>query len=41
MNRLPTKFEIEHYKKDNSDIKILGGVCVVIIVIAAGLLLIG
>ena len=41
MTILPKQFEIEPYKKDTSNIKILGGVCVVIIVIAAGLLLIG
>lgn len=41
MKRLPTKFEMEQIAKRNKDIKLLGGVCIAIIVIAAGLLLIG
>lgn len=41
MKRLPTKFEIEQSEKQNNDLKILGGVCAVIVMIAAGLLLIG
>lgn len=41
MKRLPTKFEMEQDMKRNKDLKIIGGICMVIIVIAAGLLLIG
>lgn len=39
--RIPTKFEIEQYKKRNKDIKLFCGVCAVIIAAAAVLLLIG
>lgn len=41
MKRLPTKFEMEQDRKRNNDIKLFGGVCAAIVVIAAGLLLIG
>lgn len=41
MKRLPTKFEMEQEQKRNKDLKIFGGLCAAIVVIAAGLLLIG
>jgi|GEM_PF-1514750 hypothetical protein len=39
--RIPTRYELKQIEKDKNDIKVLGGVCAVIIVIAAGLLFIG
>lgn len=43
MKIFPTNFEIEQYKrkKRNRDIKVFGGVCITIIIVAAILLLIG
>ena len=41
MKRLPTKFEVEQERKRNNDIKLFSGLCAAIVVIAAGLLLIG
>lgn len=42
IKRMPTKHEIEEYKnREKKDIEIIGGICMVIVVVAAGLLLIG
>ena len=42
IKRMPTKHEIEEYKnRKKKDIEIIGGICTVIVVVAAGLLLIG
>ena len=42
IKRMPTRHEMEVYKKrKKKDAEIIGGVCMAIIVVAAGLLLIG
>lgn len=42
IKRMPTKHEIEEYRQHKKkDIEIIGGICMVIVVVTASLLLIG
>lgn len=42
MKRLPTQYEMRQKEKQKKkDMEIIGGVCMIVLVIAAGLLLIG